>query len=297
MKLQVHSRSGRKIADLDVKDNATVEEVKKQFASKSKYSVDRQRFTCGVAPGTPLVEGKRISDYNLKDGAVLVFKDLGPQISYQMVFVVEYLGPLLVYPLFYLFPGLIYGSSPNHHFVQKLALACWSVHYAKRILETLFVHRFSHATMPVFNLFKNCSYYWSFTALVSYFCNHPLYTAPPDNRVWVGLSLFVVGELVNFITHLQLRNLRPEGSSKRAIPQGMFFSMVSCPNYTFEVLSWIGFSIMCQCLTSWLFAIVGFGQMWLWAVGKHRRYKKEFDGKEGRPMYPKRRKIMIPFLL
>ena len=27
-------------------------------------------------------------------------------------------------------------------------------HYAKRLLETVFVHRFSNATMPIMNLFK-----------------------------------------------------------------------------------------------------------------------------------------------
>ena len=36
----------------------------------------------------------------------------------------------------------------------RLALICWIIHYTKRLLETAFVHRFSHATMPIFNLFK-----------------------------------------------------------------------------------------------------------------------------------------------
>ena len=35
-------------------------------------------------------------------------------------------------------------------------MVCWTLHYAKRILETLFVHRFSHNTMPITNLFKVC---------------------------------------------------------------------------------------------------------------------------------------------
>ena len=49
----------------------------------------------------------------------------------------------------------------------------------QRIYETFHVHKFSHATMPIFNLFKNCTYYWLFAAFVSYFTNHPLYMPPP----------------------------------------------------------------------------------------------------------------------
>lgn len=74
----------------------------------------------------------------------------------------------------------------------RIAAVCWTVHYAKRLLETIFVHRFSHSTMPMFNLFKNCGYYWGFTAYVAYHTNHPLFTPPLFLFVAFGLGMFTV---------------------------------------------------------------------------------------------------------
>lgn len=77
-------------------------------------------------------------------------------------------------------------------FFFSIAAACYTVHYVKRLLETIFVHRFSHSTMPLRNLFKNCSYYWGFTAYVSYHVNHPYFTSPCMCQVWAALALFAV---------------------------------------------------------------------------------------------------------
>eukprot|EP00042_Codosiga_hollandica_P022183 m.80392 g.80392 ORF g.80392 m.80392 type:complete len:75 (-) comp50689_c0_seq7:2460-2684(-) len=38
--------------------------------------------------------------------------------------------------------------------LERIAMVCWVFHYAKRLYETVFVHRFSHATMPIRNIFK-----------------------------------------------------------------------------------------------------------------------------------------------
>lgn len=86
-------------------------------------------------------------------------------------------------------------------FFFSIGAACYAVHYIKRLLETIFVHRFSHATMPFFNLFKNCSYYWLFTAYVAYHVNHPKFTAPSVAFMYGGLALFVVSFMfpINFI--------------------------------------------------------------------------------------------------
>jgi very-long-chain enoyl-CoA reductase len=233
---------------------------------------------------------KKISDFEIQENTIY-FKDLGPQISWKLVFLIEYFGPLVLYPLFTLQPSFLYGTTSSKlQFPQILGLICWSVHYFKREIETLFIHRFSHGTMPLSNLVKNCSYYWGNAALVAYFVNHPLYTSPSPLLVYLGLGIFVVSECGNLITHIMLKNLRPAGTTERRIPRGFLFDYVSCPNYTFEVLAWFGFSLMTQTLTAYIFAIIGAAQMTAWAVKKHRQYRKEF------PDYPKSRKIIIPFL-
>lgn len=139
------------ITVLSLRPQATVDDLKARFAElKPRYYPSRQRFTLpvreGQRSGEALASGKKLSDYGLQDGSVLLFKDLGPQvllswlagagklparctlppclwlrrllitapaayhpqIGYATVFFWEYFGPLVVYPLFYFLPHLLY---------------------------------------------------------------------------------------------------------------------------------------------------------------------------------------------
>lgn len=63
-----------------------MDDLKNRFAElKRKYYPSRQRFTLpakeGQRSGQALEPGKKLADYGLADGSVLVFKDLGPQAS------------------------------------------------------------------------------------------------------------------------------------------------------------------------------------------------------------------------
>jgi hypothetical protein len=66
----------------------------------------------------------------------------------------------VIFPLFLIFREQVYGKAFVPQLAQQWATYYWCFHYFKRIAETFLVHSFSHATMPVFNLFRNCSYYW-----------------------------------------------------------------------------------------------------------------------------------------
>ncbi|KAJ3900842.1 3-oxo-5-alpha-steroid 4-dehydrogenase-domain-containing protein [Lentinula edodes] len=290
----------------------TVGHVKRKIQAKiPKFHPSRQRLTLKPTGNTKppsLSDETKLQDAlaGLAPGSSnleLEVKDLGPQLGWKTVFVVEYAGPLLIHPFFYYLPRLFYGTDVTHSDLQRLVFAMIEAHFAKRILETLFVHRFSHGTMPFFNIFKNSGHYHILSGLfLAYDLYRPGFSVSSpyikntwrnDPQVlWVCVGLWAFFELSNLLTHLHLRSLRPSGTKKRAIPTGYGFGLVSCPNYLFETLGW---GVVCAMTGSWaayLFTTVGTGQMLLWALKKHAAYKMEF-GKA----YPRGRKSMIPFLI
>ena len=167
-------------------------------------------------------------------------------------------------------------------------------HFVKRELETLFIHRFSAATMPAFNIFKNSAHYWLLSGLnMAVWLYAPSSSAAKDANpalLYSGLTLYALGELGNLQVHLTLRGLRSSGGAERGIPEGPLFDLVTCPNYLTETMSWIGvFLISNLNLSVLLFAVVSVAQMAQWAVKKEKRYRKEFGD-----TYKKKRYTMLP---
>jgi very-long-chain enoyl-CoA reductase len=287
--------------ELKLPIEATVQDLKSSYSKASKKSIHQLSFKLDDAVRLS-DNSKPLKDYGVTEGSRIIFKDLGAQIGYRFVFVVEYLGPILFVLAYaairFYKPSLIYASSSQDNNmmndIQKLGVICWCMHFLKREFETFFVHKFSRPTMPLSNLFKNCTYYWSFGVVIGYPLCSPNYKSPNEMMVHVGLVIFVLCELGNLICHIMLSNLRSaDGSAKRPIPKGFLFNFVACPNYTFEVMSWVGFSIMTNITLSYVFTLVGFIQMSDWAIKKHKDYKKTYE-KEYTSL---NRKAIIPFVL
>ncbi|KAL8789492.1 MAG: hypothetical protein Q9213_001105 [Squamulea squamosa] len=267
---------------------STSSDLYTQIASSSKTSIHRIRITKGsdgsFIPNTPSLP---ISNTGLRDGSSIYVKDLGPQISWRLVYVLEYLGPLLIHPLLY----FLLPSSPS--FLQTLSCTLITLHFIKRELETLFVHRFSSATMPLFNLFKNSAHYWLLAGLnIAFWTYRSSSPAVGESNPWItwpSVALYTLGELGNLNSHIVLRSLRSAGGNERGIPHGLGFELVTCPNYMFEALAWIGICGVTRSLASVLFAVVAVGQMGVWAQKREMRYRREFGGK-----YKKKRWVMLP---
>jgi very-long-chain enoyl-CoA reductase len=301
MEVTIKDRKDKELAKLATNQNMTLKDLKKLYLSETKLkkvSFERQYYTLNAVKGKVVNDNtKTLKELGINNGDVLYLKDIGMQISWRFVFLAEYFGPIAIFVALYYLRDFIYGSGSSVPltFSQKAGFFMVLGHYIKRELETLFIHRFSSETMPFTNLFKNCTHYWViFGTLVGYFLLHPKYTEPtyiPMNVKYVLIAAFVFFQIMNFLCHNTLKNLRKPGTTERGIPKGYGFGLVSCANYFWESLVWLDYSILTGCTTSYLFLLFSFGQMAIWAQAKHRRYKKEFKD------YPKGRKAIIPFLL
>jgi len=301
-------------------ESMTVGDLKNKFLSTiNKAGKDINRYRFAIETSNELVgpNEKALSTFQTIKSVsgkeiTILYKDLGPQISWRIVFLVEYFFPMIAFPLLWLcvrkFPTnpltqfLYSGTSPESTSSsviewQDLLAILFTGHFLKREIETLMIHRFGNDTMPLSNIFKNSGYYWMFAYWIAYITMHPLYTPPACAHARItGVGLFIISELLNLKAHIDLRNLRPAGTRIRQVPKGILFRFISCPNYLFEILSWVGFTMASQSVATATFTLVGAAQMTAWAIQKHKRYRREFDGQEGRELYPRNRKILIPFV-
>ncbi|XP_064284273.1 very-long-chain enoyl-CoA reductase-like isoform X4 [Passer domesticus] len=202
-----------------VEPNATIREIRLMFHKLyPRWYPARQSIKLDPK-GKSLRDEEILQHLPVGTTATLYFKDLGPQIGWTTVFLIEYTGPLFIYFVFYFRMTFVYGlderftSSP--HPVVNLACICHSFHYIKRLIETVFVHRFSRGTMPLRNIVKNCLYYWGFAAWLAYYINHPLYTPPSYGKKQINFAviMFLLCEAGNFSIHVALSDLRRNGKN------------------------------------------------------------------------------------
>jgi very-long-chain enoyl-CoA reductase len=221
----------------------------------------------------------------------------GYQIAWRTVFVVEYLGPLIFHALFVAARPFLYRNGDGDMSqTQWITFAMIMLHFVKREYETLFVHKFSANTMPWKNIFKNSFFYWAVSGLAcAYSIYHPNSLAAKADIPAidaVGVALYCFGEFMNALVHRYLSTLRSTGGTERKIPVGYGFGIVTCPNYLYEVLAWIGIIIVSRDWTVAVFISIGAAQMISWAKGKERAYRKEFGDR-----YKKKRYVIFPGLL
>ncbi|KAK6337879.1 3-oxo-5a-steroid 4- dehydrogenase [Orbilia brochopaga] len=292
--------------EITVSAAASIDDIYAAVAKKTNYPIHRLRITRSDSSHLQPSATTTVSAANLFDGSSLFIKDLGPQIAWRTVYFIEYLGPLLIHPLtFYLLRPLLYTYLPYPFSpslppstppttTQSTLCAMITAHFIKRELETLFVHRFSAATMPAANIVKNSAYYWTLGgAMLAYTLYYPTTVETASYLYYPGIAVWLFAQASNASAHLTLRNLRRPGSRDRGIPTGYGFGMVTCPNYSFEVLGWVCVAVVAGLsVPAFGFALFGAVIQAKWAMDRERRYRKEFGEK-----YKKKRWVLIPFVV
>lgn len=204
--------------------------------------------------------------------------DSGPQFSFMVGDLFEYIPSIFIW-----LAVVLYSRVPIEFEYVQFTTVMWILHYSKRSFEAVFIHTYSQRTLPIFSLldnstFKNCLYYWCFSFLMAWNMVHRASYNRHFNPLLqsMGVLVWFTSELFNGYCHLMLRRLRPSGSLGHFLPKGFLFNQITCPNYTFEILSWIGFAMYSQTFVSILFPICGGGQMFLWADEKRNKLASQW---------------------
>ncbi|KAI2642163.1 3-oxo-5-alpha-steroid 4-dehydrogenase-domain-containing protein [Xylaria nigripes] len=320
--LKVTNRSRKGLKGLppaiELPDGATVEFAKKEIARATKTSDFNRIGIFNPATNKTLKDRNAVLQEEaavMKQGEIVV-KDLGPQISWRLVYLCEYFGPLVFHPFFvgirnYLYPAVYpylvnivpaptpAATSGSLTSVQQAAFVMIMAHFVKRELEVLFVHKFSANTMPAAFIVRNSFFYWVFAGLLGALEIYAPFSpsARADDFLAspldiAGLALYVIGELCNANVHWYLSTLRKPGETTRKIPTGLGFGLVTCPNYMFEVVSWIGIILVTRSPTLVVFIVIGSYYMYIWGRGKEKAYREQFGDK-----YKRKRCVMLPGLL
>lgn len=111
-------------------------------------------------------------------------------------------------------------------------------------------------------------------------------------RLLYGAALYALGMWVNISHDYYLFQKRNEKEDQGyVIPEYFLFKYISCPNYFGEMLEWVGFALMANTLSAWIFVFSTFSNLFPRALTHHKWYRNKFEN------YPKDRKALFPFVI
>ncbi len=183
--------------------------------------------------------------------------------------------------------ALIWIANPNFDTPMVRVLgALWLVHYLQRTFVFSLLLRDSGKRQSVLTVALGMVF-----NLLNATGNAATLTSRPFDGFFVlGVTLFVLGLVVNVHSDHVLRSLRGPGESGYRVPFGGGFTYVSAPNYLAEIVEWLGFALAAQTMAAWAFAAFTFANLAPRALANHRWYRERF------PDYPAGRRALIPFL-
>ncbi len=215
----------------------------------------------------------------------------GPMINNKLGWFLMELPSLLIMLLFALSISSLFQSW------LWILFLLWFYHYYHRSIIYPLRIKSTSKKMPLVIMFSAIAFNVINASLNGYYLK--TFATPNDfQEPWLeslhfkcGLTLFLLGLLLNRASDYQLISLRKPGTESYQIPQGIFFKYISSPNLLGEILEWLGFAILAWNPAALSFCIWTIANLLPRALSHHQWYLNHF------PNYPKTRKALIPFIL
>ncbi|GJN24581.1 hypothetical protein PR202_gb12331 [Eleusine coracana subsp. coracana] len=172
--------------------------------------------------------------------------------------------------------------------------ATLSVHFVKRVLEVIFLHRYSGNMPLVTVLTVSIGYLLSSVMMIYEQHINRSFPDPPVDLLYPGVLVFAVGIIGNFYHHYLLSRLRSggrgDGAMAYTIPRGGLFELVACPHYLFEIVVFLGFAMIAQTVFSLAVAFSTAAYLAGRSCATRRWYVAKFEE------FPERMKAVVPFV-
>ncbi|WOK99480.1 3-oxo-5-alpha-steroid 4-dehydrogenase 2-like [Canna indica] len=206
-------------------------------------------------------------------------------------------GMLLIYTPALAAAAAAFGI-PGVVVTERCRLLCLALllHFFKRDFEVLFIHQYS-GQIPVESAITiSLSYFMSTSIMIySQYLTQFMQQEPTLDLKYAGVVVFLVGICGNLYHHYLLSKLREKGAPEEEskaykIPKGGLFGLVICPHYLFEVIGFMGISLISQ--TLFAFSVMVGTVFYL--MGRSYATRKWYLSKF--PNFPKQVKALIPYV-
>ncbi|XP_022150685.1 3-oxo-5-alpha-steroid 4-dehydrogenase 1-like [Momordica charantia] len=213
-----------------------------------------------------------------------------PKSSSEQFKISSRLGMLFLYTPAFIAGAVSLWFFPNEDRRILLIKSALTLHFFKRDLEVLFVHKYSSKMVLDSAILISLSYFSS-TAIMIYsqHLSQGL-PQPPIDLKNIGIALFLTGIIGNLYHHLILANTRKGGETGYKIPKGGLFGIIICPHYLFEIIVYFGFAFISQTIYALCFALATAVYLGGRSYATRRWYASKFDN------FPNHVKALIPFL-
>jgi len=166
---------------------------------------------------------------------------------------------VLYFPAVFLFPVALWVSGAETTTWHWLLAAMVSIHFAKRCVEALFVHKYS-GVMNGFSVVMICSLYSLVAGMLGWIAATEVTPAMLESGTFApllipGVALWAVGTAMNAWHHLLLANLRKPGETGYVVPRGGLFAWVCCPHYLCELIAWYGVALAFHHVGAWVISV------------------------------------------